>query len=471
MANIKDPIARLDRALPDELTFGSRMRMAIPSWWAPALLVIAALALRLWCFTGLIGSDDLLYTHYARAIVSGTYALEAYHFALRFGLFVPLAGIYGLFGVSEWSTALLPLTASVVCVVLTFWIARTIFGPRAAFFAALLATTFPLSIRYGSILLPEPVAGMYVLGALALYVSLGKRREVTAGLAAGLLLGIGYLTREIVVFILLAVLAETALQRRWRLLTALAVGSFAVAFSEHLYYWLASGDVLLRLHGMASHNAHQKAFEAIRHPIYRLTRTMPEIMLIPSIDLGLHSVLAVVLALIATLVFPFRQIRLFVLWAVIPALYLNFGSTSLSTYIPMVVSERYLDPIYPPLFVLSGAVLSKWATTRFRMAAVAAVLTLVSVVGIRSAYVTRGTGWRTAEVSQLRSIAKQASRTGTPIARIEGPAPWRLSMEVIAPRELAPSSAKGLMIRENSQGLPVAVPLSTEERQESGATE
>src|SRR5579871_209772 len=71
-----------------------------------AVLFVGALLIRLICYTGLIGSDDLTYFRFGQGIATGTYRLEAIHNALRYGLLIPLAASYRIFGVHEWTTVL-----------------------------------------------------------------------------------------------------------------------------------------------------------------------------------------------------------------------------------------------------------------------------------------------------------------------------------------------------------------------------
>ena len=94
--------------------------------------------------------------------------------------------------------------------------------------AALLMASFPLSIRYGSILVPEPVAGLYILAAVWLYLRARESGRLTTATAAGIFLGVAYLTRELALFVILAVLIEAAWQRRWRMFLAVAFGSLVV---------------------------------------------------------------------------------------------------------------------------------------------------------------------------------------------------------------------------------------------------
>ena len=55
-----------------------------------ATVFTVALLIRLACFTGLIASDDLGYVNYARQISDGTYELASHHYAIRYGVIVPV---------------------------------------------------------------------------------------------------------------------------------------------------------------------------------------------------------------------------------------------------------------------------------------------------------------------------------------------------------------------------------------------
>ena len=96
-------------------------------------------------------------------------------------------------------------------------------------------------------------------------------------------------------------------------------------------------------------------------------------MLVPNADLGLHSSFALLLAAITL----FRErlkgdVLLFVLWAVVPFLYLDFGSSNFRRYWALPLAPRYIDLIYPPLFILAAMTLVYWWFQRraLRLAAI-----------------------------------------------------------------------------------------------------
>jgi 4-amino-4-deoxy-L-arabinose transferase-like glycosyltransferase len=435
-------------------------QVAQAPWILPTILAVLALAVRLWCFTGLIASDDVLYAHYARLLASGRYSVEANHMALRFGLLLPVAGAYALFGVSELTTVLVPLLASVASVILVFLIGRRQFGVKAGVIAALLMASFPLSIRYGSILVPEPVAGFYILTALWLYLSSRESGRLTTATAAGIFLGVAYLTRELALFVILAVLIEAAWQRRWRMFLAVAFGSLIVVIGEQLCFWFVSGDPLLRLHAMADHNQRPNAMAFLQHPAWRFFRAIPHMMLIPSLGFGLHSVMALALAALASFVLSVRQTALFILWIAVPLFYVNFGTTSLKTYIAMPVGDRYLELIYPPLFILSGALLATLLKKKETHAGmIISGVALLFVSGVLCGHATRAAGWRTADVVRLRQIARTIKSESGSIVRFDGPSnrAWSGAVDVLEPTLTAPTLRRGFVVEPDNAGLPVAI--------------
>ena len=143
------------------------MRLFDKNWQGVLLLGLLSLLIRAICFTGLEGSDDLVYYHYAHLNSQHLYSPELHHYAIRYGLTIPVAFVYGVFGTTEWTTEFVPYVASIASVLLLVVIGNKLFGFRAGMIAGLLLATFPLSIRYATILVPEPVAEMYVLIAIA----------------------------------------------------------------------------------------------------------------------------------------------------------------------------------------------------------------------------------------------------------------------------------------------------------------
>jgi hypothetical protein len=375
-----------------------------------AVVFITALLVRLACFTGLIASDDLGYSGFALGIARGTYQLEPHHYAIRYGLLLPVAAFYRAFGAVEWTSVIVPLLANSMACVLAAIIARRYAGMAAAWIVGLLMATFPIDVRYSTTLVPETVAALPMLAGALLFLQARERGSVARGLAAGLCFGIGYLTKEPIAFVAIVFFFFALGTRRPALAMQVAAGASAVVAAELAWYWSQSHDLLFRPHAMAVHNSSEAAVEANSQLSWRIWKAYPRLMILPNVHFGLHSIFALVLAAIAAVRLRFKgDVLLLVLWAAVPYLYLNFGSSSFTRYWALPLAPRYISLIYPPLFILAAMTLVHWWSRRreLRWAGIAAVA-LVSGVGVLAARQTKGTGYGTQTVARLKSISSTA---------------------------------------------------------------
>lgn len=453
-----------------------------------AAVFTAALVVRLACFTGLIASDDLGYAGYARQISEGTYRLEPHHYAMRYGVIVPLAVCYGLFGIHEWTTVALPLLCSSLAAALAALVAARLAGLSAAWVTGLLMVTFPVDVRYASVLVPESFLQVILLAAALLFLRAETQNSRLLGLAAGVLLGLAYLTKEPGGFVAVAFFAFALLRRQWRLAFALAAGVAFVMAGELAWYWsqsgdplfrlhatavgvstkastllLQSGDPLFRLHAMAVPKRSAMAVAANAGLSYRLWKAYPRMMLLPNVHFGLHSLVALGLAAIAVLrgkSFKAPWVLL-LLWAILPFLYLNFGTYSLSYYRVLPPFPRYISLVYPPLFVLAAMVSLGWAGARpAPLWLVRMTLAVICVVGISCAARTRGTGYRAEHVQRLKEIAMVARRHNHQICEFGGAdgIAWRRVLQIVAPDRIGCSGPAVLQLLPDADGLPMSKP-------------
>jgi len=431
----------------------------------PALLLalfVLSLLLRLACFTGLVGSDDLGYSAYAQRIAEGRYALEYHHYAIRFGLIVPVGLLYKLFGLSEWSTIALPLFASSLSVVLLALIAAQWLDLRAGLVAGLLYATLPVQLRYATILTPEPVAECYVLLGVLAYVQTDQRAQIARGILTGVCVGLGYLTKEPALFLTPALLIHAAMGRQWRNAFGIAVGVATVVGAEHAYYLTMTGDILFRPHAMAVHNETRLTVELENNIRYRLFEAYPRMMIVPNLDFGIHSAAALALAAVACLRFRNdRRIHFLLLWAVIPWLYLNFGTSSFSQYISLPLAPRYIEFTYPPLILLAAWLIADISPSaiwlnRMALSSVAAI----ALVGIGCGLSTRGTGYRADQMAGLRLVTADIVQGGgscvsydSGLSQLER---WRSAVAILTHRSLreCTDAAPGIIVREDRLGLP-----------------
>lgn len=392
---------------------GVDMAARWPWWfWSGGVALVAAV-LSLVCMTGLIGSDDLDYSRYARAIVDGTYAEtlaigQLRHLGLRFALILPLAAIYWIFGVSEWTSMILPLVASTLSVLLLVEIGRRMFGLWAGVLAGLLYATFPLRMALSTVLAPELIAECYVLLGVLAYLR-ARDRGGLLWLVSGLLMGTGYLAKESVLFIGGAFLLYALWERRWVGSGLFAAGVAMIGAAEHAYYALVWGDVMFRSASTQIYTLPATAdFFAVKsQALYRAFRKYPYMMLVPHAKFGLHSVASLAGAACALTLRPRDHYLLVALWILVPGLYLNFGTWSFKTYAPLPRDERYIELLYPPLMLLTGVALSRAFAARPLIARFsAAALAVVMTAGVASGLALRGEIAYARHMNVLREIVR-----------------------------------------------------------------
>jgi hypothetical protein len=391
-------------------------------WLLYGFLFALALWSRLACFTGLIGSDDLMYIYYARQLAAGIYSPGLYHVPFRWGVFAPVALIYRVWGATEYSSVLIPILASAASPVLLTAIGARLFHPRAGLIGGLLLLSFPVHLNYASILVPEPVMEFLLLVGAWLYVVAAQKDRPLYALAAGLAFGCAYLTKEPALFVALAFLVDAAWHRRWRILLPLGGALFAVGAAELLFYRVIAGDMFLRLHAVSrSQLDYAEAYPELF--IYRRWKDYPRFMLTPNVYLGLHSLIALVGTLYALFVLlRFRRSLLLLLWSALPFLYLAFGTVDFHRLLAPPGAPRYLSLIYPPLFLLTGLTLASPLSGSPRTKHLASVvMILVLAVGLWCGFSMRAQGGWTAAVAVLRRIADRVRSDNLSIVEVQGP--------------------------------------------------
>jgi 4-amino-4-deoxy-L-arabinose transferase-like glycosyltransferase len=440
------------------------------------VVFVLAVILRLVSFSGLVASDDVNYARYARQIVDGVYSLELHHQAARPGVILPTALFYWLFGVSEWTTVAWPLLCSSLAAALVAFLAGRLYGYTAAIVAGALAATFPVDVRFATVLFPEPVVGAFAAAAGILYWEAGRRASSVLASASGLLLGVAFLAKEPAAFLVVAFAAAWMLERRWKLVAALALGAGAVVVAEAAWYWYLRGDWLFRFHALATHNnLFQRSVEhgAPGDLVYRLVKAYPRMMLYPSFDFGVHSLVALVLGAVALLVrFREHATRWLFLWAAIPFIYLDWGSSSLTAYIPIPTDSRYIAFVYAPLFVLAAgalaALVERWQPlARFWVSGVI----VTAAIGALCAYARRQTSHRSADVRELRALVATVRAAGGSLCGFVGrdAVRWLRTIQILAPEQLRCSGTVVYDIVPGPTGLPTLRRHDTV-RVSSGAT-
>lgn len=95
---------------------------------------------------------------------------------------------YKIFGVSEWSTRLIPVLATAGSVVLIFLIGLRIYNLKIGIMAALLALTTPMSLYFGKNASHEPLTLFFILVSFYGYMSSERMKSAKLFFIAGLVL-------------------------------------------------------------------------------------------------------------------------------------------------------------------------------------------------------------------------------------------------------------------------------------------
>lgn len=156
---------------------------------------------------------------------------------------------YSLLGDSPTAVAVAQAFLAPVTVLITWLLARRLFGPTVAILAAWITAVFPLVWEWNGLLYSEALAVPLTMLAILLFLG---REEVTPRLAVGVgaVIGVAMLVRPSSVFLCAGVLASFALAaglRRGIALTALSVGVAALLIAPWTIRNYVQFDALLPL--------------------------------------------------------------------------------------------------------------------------------------------------------------------------------------------------------------------------------
>ncbi|MDW8296742.1 MAG: glycosyltransferase family 39 protein [Raineya sp.] len=164
-----------------------------------AFLIIFLLIFAVTNFDGYYFYDDTTYAYYAYQIKQGTFQIDNPDiFAHRWGLIVPLAFSYTIFGVSDFATILVPFLATLTSFFLFYtWVKKNLHSPQKEI-ALLLFTLDFYTLFFANKLYPDVLLTTLILGAIIL---LWKRKNsFRKGLLFAFLNFWGFLCKETILF-------------------------------------------------------------------------------------------------------------------------------------------------------------------------------------------------------------------------------------------------------------------------------
>lgn len=353
------------------------------------ILLFSALAVRVLFFQGYDSSDPRHYSFLADELSRGVLHIPhppetdvAPVFYVRPGVYVPVAALIKVFGLSEIVLVAYPFAISLLACVLAYFFTRKLFAPLEGLIAFALLALMPLDVKFASILVPDAVAAFWA--NLALYLlwravdTASFRIGSVLAILSGLLFGLSWLCKESVVYlapfvIVLVLFGEGSVSLKWRLslLVSLAIGSLSVLGGELFFYAVRTGDALFRLHETERNYLVTSAyFFDSTSPFFGweeggyLKAVLKRILYTGPLEIFLNSsflylpLLALLSVAWGAFVGVRRHVHVMVLiWFAILVFMFNFMSSSFDSYKPLILHDRYLYPIVIPSVLIASGLL------------------------------------------------------------------------------------------------------------------
>ena len=365
----------------------SRFRLAL-------LAVIAVwLALRVVYWNGYYTEDSPGYVTDAIWMAVGNYHVRNHVNGLNVGTYLPVALPIAVFGKSEAALSLWPLACSLIGLLSIAGATRVFFGDRAALLASFLYATYPGDVFFSTVVMPDAIQSGWLSLSLCL-VALAQRTPARQRMlvGGGVAMGVCHLARANDVLLMpigvLAAVISSLVWQRQRVAEALRdaaayIGGWgAVLALEGIAYAATAGDFLWRLHVVQRH--YGTADSIARAGLNIDPRTIPFSLFAPvswwvrgewgwqplNQDQAYHGLLfcwAVLLLAAAVIAARLRRrladprtlagLGVATAWLVWPILYHQFGSQSLTEYVPMHRLSRHLV-VYAPgaIFAVAAGV-------------------------------------------------------------------------------------------------------------------
>jgi 4-amino-4-deoxy-L-arabinose transferase-like glycosyltransferase len=354
------------------------------SWLGLAAIVLMGAALRLNYRAGLINPDSFAYV--VGAIKVNEEGILAYLAGLdniydnRSSIILPLALVLKIFGYSEATIALFPFLLSLLTIPVTFVLGKQ-YSIRVGFLAALIMATIPQDVFYSTAVLPDSVIPFYS-GMALLAILLAQRHENSwFAVAAGFFLFCAFQARATSGILLPAfiLVAWWTKNRRWSIIILPA----ATFFGLILFYWfllfLTSGDFLIQLK-LFQMDATAENYLGTGQFLWYFRNVLTAF--IPKF--GLLYIIAFPAALYSF--YKARQNEKYRLAAIVffvLYLFLEFGSTTITSYQPIWKLIRFFTILSIPAAILIALVaddLLLMARPRLKLGVIAVLSTHLAVV-------------------------------------------------------------------------------------------
>ena len=116
------------------------------------------------------------------------------------------------------------------------------------------------------------------------YIIEYKNSDFIFSILSGIIIGFAYLTKEPSIFVIIALIIDTVVEKKWKKLIGLILGCGSIITLEHIYYFIVVNDLLFRSHAMEFHHRamHYQGLADV-NLFDRLIKTYPKMMIIPNL--------------------------------------------------------------------------------------------------------------------------------------------------------------------------------------------
>lgn len=288
----------------------------------------------------------------------------------RWGIQLPAAAAFAVFGVGDASAALYPMLCSIGNVVVVYALAREAAGPSAGRIAAAIQCVFPLDVAYATQLMTDVPISFWLSLACLLLLRSGRlpasRRAAILSIAAGACFAMAYGLKFVALltapaFALLAVAGARPASR----LLAFGAGAAAVASLEAAVSFVLTGDALYRLRVILQEGAFQAADFQAGHfgSLYTSLWAYPEWLLLTPRWVG-PTFMVFGVALLVRLPSLSRLPRgmwWLLLWSLVVAVTFSVYPISSSPYVPLNKQSNYMLLFTAPAIAAGGALVASFA--------------------------------------------------------------------------------------------------------------
>ena len=340
------------------------------------ILLVFALLIRIFFFTGHVFSDDAYYSKLSFNFLHGNFPgnYSGYPiFLLRINEIVLTALSFKLFGFNENASIIFPFLFSLLSIVLIFFLTKEFTkNNKIALLAAFLLSFFPTDIIFASINFADLQNAFFITLGIFLLFKANNKKKIYLAVLSGLSFFISIQFKENIyyTFILLVILSIYLYQKEKKLnpYILICIGAIISNFIlEGIVYYFIYGDFLYRVHIMQK-NYIYSYYDFFPYKIVGLhvkdfnfwnTLAVHYLHDIKNIFLRRFYQFLPLFALIASIFFfKKNKYKILIFWFIGILLELFFLTTSFTSFKPLDLTRSWYVFIYlSPVLILSAAFL------------------------------------------------------------------------------------------------------------------